>query len=133
MKERDVQRLILDWLAANRIWHMRLNTGAMKGQHKGKSWFVRFGKPGMADILAFAKQERVTHHINGMVDMAGTFHDTRVAIFACQRPTWIEVKAAKGVQSDDQKRFQAEVEAEGMRYVLARSLEDVMRELAVHS
>jgi hypothetical protein len=49
MKENELQRLIIDWLNAKKIWNFRYNVGAMKGSHKGKSWFVRFGKPGVAD------------------------------------------------------------------------------------
>jgi hypothetical protein len=38
---------------------------------------------------------------------------------------WIEVKSATGKQSELQKSFQAQVEAEGHRYIVARSIEDV--------
>jgi hypothetical protein len=106
-RERDIQKLILDWLAAKRIWHIRLNTGAMGGSHNGKRWFVRFGKPGMADILAVAELYN------------------EYALLEVPTVVWIEVKAEKGKQSPDQKRFQEEVEREGMTYILARSLEDV--------
>jgi hypothetical protein len=115
-KERDIQRLILDWLAAKRIWHVRLNTGAMFGVHKGKRWAVRFGKPGMADIVAYWKM-----CLCGQSDCPK----------AGGSMVWIEVKTARGVQSDDQKRFQQEVEGQGMTYILARSLEDVIVKLAL--
>lgn len=110
-RERDIQRLILDWLAAQKIWHIRLNTGAMSGAHKGKRWFVRFGKPGMADILIVGSCP---------VSIAG---ENRIRYWS--QVAWVEVKAPKGVQSEDQKAFQKEVEAAGMTYILARSLEDV--------
>lgn len=101
VKERELQRLVLDWLSAKKIWHIRHNTGAMGGTHKGKRWFVRFGKPGMADIIiAYRVREEF-------------------------RTAWVELKAAKGVQSDAQKEFQKEVEQNGMQYILARSLEDL--------
>jgi hypothetical protein len=116
-KERDIQRLILDWLAANRIWHVRLNTGAMFGIHKGKRWAVRFGKPGMADIVAVHLMP--VKYQCSCTKMVGEE----------MRMVWIEVKTPKGVQSDDQKRFQQEVEGQGMTYVLARSLEDVQEVL----
>jgi hypothetical protein len=109
-RERDIQKLILDWLAAKKIWHIRLNTGAMGGSHNGKRWFVRFGKPGMADILA----------VTSVVETVDDY-----TMFPKPVVAWIEVKAEKGKQSDDQKRFQEEVEREGMTYILARSLEDV--------
>jgi hypothetical protein len=109
IKEKDLQRLVLDWLSAQRIWHIRLNTGAMSGSHKGKRWFVKFGKPGMADILAYPRgpQYRRWEEV----------------------PTWIELKATKGKQSVEQLAFQDEVQEAGMSYVLARSLEEVQNAL----
>jgi hypothetical protein len=41
----------------------------------------------------------------------------------------IEVKAPKGKQSEHQKAFQGTLEAAGGRYVLAYSIDDVLREL----
>lgn len=97
MSERDIQKLCMDWLAANKVWHVRMNSGALSATHNGKRRFFRWGLPGMADILAYGR---------GKV-------------------YWLEVKAAKGKQSEDQELFQAEVEAEGMRYAIVRSLEDL--------
>ena len=96
--EGAVLRSILDYLAVKRVLAYRLNTGAMSGEHKGKRWFMRFGAPGMADLIALPKD----------------------------RPAlWIECKAPKGKQSELQKAFQAQVEAAGCAYVLARSIDDV--------
>ena len=48
LSEAQIQRQILDWLAAEGIFSIRFNTGAVKmGQR-----FVRFGTAGCADILA---------------------------------------------------------------------------------
>lgn len=41
----------------------------------------------------------------------------------------IEVKAQRGRQTEEQKRWQAMIEAHGGLYVLARSVEDVRRAL----
>lgn len=41
------------------------------------------------------------------------------------RTVYIEVKKPRGVQSDDQLQFQAEIEAHGGLYVLAKSVADV--------
>jgi hypothetical protein len=41
----------------------------------------------------------------------------------------IEVKAPKGGQSDHQKEFQKQLEAAGGRYILAYSLDDVLRSI----
>ena len=102
MKESDIQRAILDYLAAKRVFAIRMNSGAMFGKHKGKGWAVRFGMKGMADILAFPY---VDFHI---------------------LPTWIEVKMPLASPSAEQCAFGVMVEAEGHRYILARSVDDVM-------
>lgn len=103
--EAQTQKLILDWLAANHVLAFRMNTGAGKFSNpSGKERFMHFGVPGMADILAFRGQR--AHWPS--------------------TPVWIEVKAPKGKQSELQKSFQAQVEAEGHTYVLAYSLDDVL-------
>ena len=43
----------------------------------------------------------------------------------------IEVKAAKGRQSDNQKEFQRQLETAGGKYILAYSIDDVERGLNV--
>lgn len=106
-KESDIQRTILDGLAAMHVWAIRMNSGAMYGSHKGKRWAVRFGRKGMADILATM-----------MVKTAGCWIDSKVI--------WIEVKQPGKHQSADQVLFQKEVEAEGHRYILATSWESVL-------
>jgi hypothetical protein len=63
---------------------------------------VTFGLPGMADILAIPLRMQT------------------IEVW------WIEVKDAKGKQSELQKAFQVRVEAEGHGYILARSLDDVL-------
>jgi hypothetical protein len=47
LRERDIQKQIIDWLTFKRIFFYRNNTGAMK---KGKD-FVRFGVRGAPDIV----------------------------------------------------------------------------------
>ena len=122
-READVQRLILDWLAAKKIWHIRLNTGAMSGSHKGKRWFVKFGKPGMADIVVMPRISSVD--VEKCYDCGAKTENTSTWTY----PTWIEVKSPVGKQSPEQKRFREEVESQGMQYILARSLEDVKKVL----
>jgi hypothetical protein len=108
VKERDLQKLILDWLALHRIFHWRNNTGAMFGEHKGKMWAVRFGKPGAPDIFAM----RPTCDPAYGAEMYG-----------------IEVKGEDGEQSEDQKKFQEDFTRAGGEYILARCLEDVTKEI----
>jgi VRR-NUC domain len=109
--EAALQKLILDWLSANRIWFERRNTGAMVSSYKGKNRLTRFSQPGTADIMVLADTN----------DRDCEFP------FSHKRVVWIEVKAPKGRQSDSQKEFQQAVEYEGHKYILAYSLEDVIK------
>ena len=110
MKESDIQKVIMDYLAAKGIFAIRMNSGAMFGSHKGKRWAVRFGLKGMADILAFPYMD------------CDPGHCLRRAIW----PTWIEVKNEKREQTPEQEVFASIVEREGHRYILARSLDVVI-------
>jgi hypothetical protein len=74
-----------------------MNTGAARIEGR----FMRFGTPGMADIVAYP---------------------TSCAVPAVM---WIECKAAKGRQSELQKSFQKLVQDAGHAYVIARSVDDV--------
>jgi hypothetical protein len=105
--EGAVLKAILGYLAARHILAYRMNTLAMPTAD-GKR-FIKAGVPGMADILAFP------NYIEPVARKG----------FQFTVPTWIEVKSATGKQSDLQKSFQAQVEAEGHKYILARSIEDV--------
>lgn len=99
MKESDIQRQITDWLTLHRYFWYRQNSGAMAGSHKGKRWFVRFAKPGAPDIVCV---------INGIY-------------------VGIEVKNERGEQSQAQVDFEHELRRAGGIYVLARSLNDVIK------
>jgi hypothetical protein len=94
VKESEIQKQILDYLALKRIFHYRNNSGAFVDSQKH---FYRFGALGSPDIICVIKGQYVG----------------------------IEVKAAKGKQSEHQKTFQQALEAAGGKYVLAYSLEDV--------
>ncbi len=97
MKEADLLKLVLDYLSATNILAFRLNTGCAKFGDR----FVKFGVPGMSDVISFPRNYPF--------------------------PVWIEVKSATGRMSEYQKSFQALVESHRHRYVLARSLDDVIR------
>src|ERR1051326_5282268 len=101
--EAGVLRGCLELLAAERIWSMPINTGAIKFGGR----FVRFSRAGAADILCTPwlgyglLSERV------------------------MRPAWIETKSDTGKQSPAQKEFQAEVEKCGHLYLLVRSSDEL--------
>ena len=98
MKEKDAQKQILQYLALKQIWSIRHNTGAAVIKSGNTQRFVRFGTPGLADIVAFTKGGQVI---------------------------WIEVKSAKGKQSELQREFQKQAEKHGHVYILAKSVEDL--------
>lgn len=98
--EKDVLRVILHYLTIRKVWHRRINSGgAMLNGHGGRGQFVRFGAPGMPDILARGSQGEVI---------------------------WIECKSPTGKQTPDQKEWQRDAEGFGDIYILARSGDDVM-------
>ena len=99
LKEKEIQKQILEWLEWKSIFHYRNNTGAMTGKHKGKTWFLRFGAVGSPDIIAVHKGKYIG----------------------------IEVKGKNGVQSEKQKEFQERLEQAGGIYILAYCLEDVIK------
>ncbi len=104
ISERMVLHSIMDYLAAKRIYAVRMNSGSMVGETNGKRWRIGLHEAGTADILALPIAEQ------------GLFW-----------PTWIEVKRPGGKQSDLQRLFADKVTAEGMRYILAYSIDDLTK------
>ena len=99
--EAEIQKGIMDYLAARRVFAIRINTGTFQN---GKRFIqAHSAGAGLADILAFP----------------------RIGFCTMPVPLWIEVKSASGRQSVEQKYFQQKVRSEAHLYVLARSIEDV--------
>jgi len=109
LSESQIQRAILDYLAARHVLAFRMNTGTMTSEYKGKKRLMRFGVPGMADILAFPPHQVASDRFCAVM--------------------WIEVKSEIGRQSETQQSFQEQVEREGHKYIVARSVEDVIEAL----
>lgn len=103
--ESYVLNAVMEYLAAKRIFAIRMNSGAVKLDNR----FLRFGSPGMADVLAIQQCQGYGAY--------ETFTKTKVY--------WLECKALGGRQSELQKAFQNRVEAEGHIYILARGIEDL--------
>lgn len=95
--EQQIMNSIIQYLSLKRHLVFRMNSGAMKMDKR----FMRFGCPGMADLLVVKEG----------------------------RAIWIEVKAPKGKMSELQKTFQDTVETAGCWYILAKSIEDVEKYL----
>jgi hypothetical protein len=90
---------------------------------------IKFGcRPGLRlwrqnSGLLWAKDgRRVRATVIGAADISGILRRDG-------RRLEIEVKSPTGRQSPEQKAFQAMIEAFGGKYILARSIEDVEREL----
>lgn len=98
--EHDIQSEILKHLTIEGVMHWRNNTGVVKKEsaYGGVDRYVRFGSVGSPDIFAFKD---------------GKLYG-------------IEVKTEKGKQSDDQKKWEQRLNANGGNYILARSLDHVL-------
>ena len=101
MLEKDIQRQIIDWLNWKKIFFYRNNSGAMISEYKGKKRFMRFGVTGSPDIVCVIKGQYVG----------------------------IEVKNAVGRLTEGQEAFGKALEQAGGRYLVVRSLDEVMEKL----
>lgn len=101
LSEHEIQKQILYYLTLKKIFHWRNNTGVRIGEYKGKKTFVRYGAIGSPDIFAMRYDK-------------------------CYG---IEVKSAKGKQSDTQKEFEKDFINAGGIYILAKCLDVVVKQL----
>lgn len=97
--EHEIQRAILDYLSARRVFHWRNNTGAMAKEYGGKRYFMRFGAKGSPDIFALKD---------------GKLYG-------------LEVKSATGKPNPDQLLFGENMTKNGAVYAIVRSLDDVAK------
>ncbi len=108
--EAQTQKACMDLLAAERIFALRLNSGAVKDKRGVPVYFARWtdGSPaaGVADVLALPVFLRLAGP--GPIVMVPSI-----------KVVWIECKAATG-QRKTQREFQARVEAEGHTYLIVR-------------
>ena len=97
----DVQRMT----AGTGVDAIRMNTG--QANYGGRK--VRFGYPGMADIMVRRRRTK------------------------CEpwETVWLELKAKDGRQSEAQAVFQQQAEQWGDRYILARSINCVLDAMGV--
>lgn len=106
--ESSLLKACTDLLSAEKIWHLRMNTGAVKYDRR----FIRFGLPGTADILALWPSECKC----GFSTI----------------PLWIECKAPTGKQSLKQLIFQRSVEEANHTYLLIRDVDELRTWLREH-
>jgi len=126
--EKETQKAILELLAAERVYAMRLNTGT--AFIEGRRVQAHSGGAGVADILAFPRVTAKFFRDCGLeVPLAEMFERVELPIPAV---LWIEVKTPDGKQSLHQHMFQHHAESLGMFYLLARSVDDVANWLRGH-
>lgn len=95
--EGSLLKSCLDLLAAEKIWHRRWNTGAVK---EGRRFF-RFGRKGDADIQFILRRG------------------------ALQWVCWVECKTAKRNMTAEQHAFRLEVKEQGHEYLLIRDVDEL--------
>lgn len=103
--EADILREVLRYLANMRVVAWRNNVGAVSATYNGRTRLVRFGTPGLSDVI-------------GIVPGTGQ-------LFAC------ELKSAKGRVSPHQQGFLAQVDAAGGKAFVARDVATVAKELGL--
>jgi len=110
MNEGEVQRACLEYLQylqnQGKLWHTRLNAGEFQTQ-SGR--WAKGCPPGTADAIVI--REIASASPDDCLD------STEVL--------FVEFKSATGKQSPEQVVFQAMVEAQGCRYVIVRSAEEL--------
>ena len=100
VRERDVQKAVLQFLALKRVWAWRNNVGATvieNRENRGRR-FIRFGSPGMPDVMAVLPSGKVFH---------------------------IECKSGTGKQSEAQLEWQKKAEDHGHYYLVIRDVSEL--------
>lgn len=90
----------------------RMNSGSMLVESKGKTRRIAMGEKGTADLLALPL-------------LLPAIWPNLSAPLMHPMVVWLECKAEGGKQTAVQKDFEARVTAEGHRYAVVRSIEDV--------
>jgi ribosomal protein L40E len=148
--ESYVMRAVMDLLAAERVWAIRLNTVAVRTE-SGRPIFSHSGGAGVPDILATPRgpyrrewEEKICPTCGAWARLEATrcaSCGTELTYKACPaflppddvvHVLWIECKSEKGRQSEAQKIFQQQVEAIGHHYLVARSSDDVLGWMREH-
>lgn len=102
-REAEIQSACLSYLAMlpdAMFW--RSNTGAFKGEYKGRRRFIRYGVAGQPDIQGIYRGRYIG----------------------------LEVKTPKGKQNDNQIEFEGRVKSAGGFYRVVRSIDDLIAAVA---
>ncbi len=111
MSEREIQAAILAELGADPRWRLWR-------QNSGQAWQGVRMPESTADRLVLLHPRPIRFGLPGMADIGG--------LLSTGQRVEIEVKAEHGRQSQDQLDFETMIRKFGARYILARSVEDVL-------
>lgn len=117
LSESDLMRQIYDYLRLEmkmgRLTWDRQNSGNILALYGDKKRRIRLCREGTADLIVKKGYRVITI-------------DPREEDFLYCRVIYLEVKGPDGEQTNEQKQFQREEEAQGAEYYVVRSLEEVM-------
>lgn len=121
-KESEIQAAILEYLKlVPGVTAWRNNTGAFVGEYKGKRRFVRFGFPGLADIIGWigwcGAREGASFNCSG----SKTYHTARFLAIEVKRPG-AQLTRAQAV-------FIGTVNRAGGLAIVATCVDDVVKSL----
>lgn len=97
--EKETQKSVMEYLKWKKVFHFRVNSGAVVGEYKGNRRFFKFSTPGCPDIIAVIKGKFVG----------------------------LEIKDVKGKLNANQEAFKSELEKAGGKYLTVKSLDDVIK------
>jgi hypothetical protein len=122
-----VQTPIANYLMGRGWRVLRMNCGVVRVGHGRFSRIIRLHEPGTADLLAF---EPSGVGVTLRPDESLSIENMERLVVGI--PVWIECKTTRGRQTPEQKLFERQmVNIHGHRYILARSLDDVRKELKI--
>jgi len=103
-EEGHLKTAVLDLLAADKIYALRVNSGdLLLTAPNGKKRLVKLAPKGTADVLAIVPNEEHTF-----------------------MPLWLETKSKRGTLTPEQESFRNEVEARGHAYLVVTDTDQIM-------
>jgi hypothetical protein len=125
--EAEVSKVCRDWLTLNHFRWFRMNSGVIPMGSGPNKRMIRLCPPGTPDVLILLPiVARFTEPEPGAtgIDVSGG-----AVWLEFKRPLGVKGGASGREQTDDQRQFQRDAEAAGERYVVIRSLDDLVAAL----
>lgn len=111
LSEHEIQNLIIEYLRRKKWYVIRLNSGTMTKEYKGKKYFIRGQAAGTPDLMAFKEFETLpTDQQSSYIELL-----------------FIEVKSAIGRPTAIQTAKMKELEEYGAKCIVATCIEDLQK------